>query len=116
MERESSSNLIRDHEAAMQRAQIALRWARSASQLLSSQKSSPSSLLRRSSASTDNDEEEKRRMRMVIDELRMQLVRERVKTRKVKLCGLMELVLQVLIPVSLVVLAAAMIAFGVFQG
>ncbi|GLU16192.1 hypothetical protein SLE2022_326370 [Rubroshorea leprosula] len=72
---------------------IAISCAKAA-MLLSSLKSSPNYLLE----STNNDEdEEKEMMKREIGHLRLELTRERLKRRRIKLCGLMELILQVVV-------------------
>ncbi|GAB2290625.1 hypothetical protein Dimus_024904 [Dionaea muscipula] len=90
--------LTRDDEA-MRRSQIAIRCAKSA-MLLLSLKSSDHHL--RSETAADHEEvNEKQRMLRTINDLRMQLLRERMKARKSKLCSLMEFVLQIVLLLSL---------------
>ncbi|GAY41622.1 hypothetical protein CUMW_060860 [Citrus unshiu] len=46
-------------------------------------------------ATTNDDDEEKETMKRIIGDLQVELARERLTTKKLKLSGLMELVLQV---------------------
>ncbi|ESR47234.1 hypothetical protein CICLE_v10003721mg, partial [Citrus x clementina] len=68
--------------------QIAIRCAK-ALNLLSSLRN------RDLKATTNDDDEEKETMKRIIGDLQVELARERLTTKKLKLSGLMELVLQV---------------------
>ncbi|XWS15004.1 hypothetical protein CRYUN_Cryun35bG0057300 [Craigia yunnanensis] len=73
--------------------QIAIRCAKAAF-LLSSLKSSVNRVFE---AANNDESEEKEKMRREIENLRVELVKERQKIKKVKFCGLMELILQVIL-------------------
>ncbi|KAK9271130.1 hypothetical protein L1049_026719 [Liquidambar formosana] len=79
------------------KSQIAIRCAKAAL-LLSSLKSFPSCTLR--SPHHDEDEEREILMRAVAD-LKLELVKERMKSRRIKLCSLTEVLLQVMVMLSL---------------
>ncbi|KAK6246062.1 hypothetical protein QQP08_022729 [Theobroma cacao] len=72
---------------------IAIRCAKAAL-LLSSLKSSVSRVFE---AANNDEDEEKEKMRREIENLRVELVKERLKIKKIKLCGVMELILQLIL-------------------
>lgn len=53
------------------------------------------------SLGTCRDQQEKEMMKQAIDDLRMELVRERIRRKNLKLCNAMVLVLQILLMFSL---------------
>ncbi|GMY17282.1 Retrotransposon-derived protein [Fagus crenata] len=59
------------------------------------------SALKFPNSTTDHQDEEKEKLRREMREMEMELARERVKNKKIKLCGLMELVTQVALLLSL---------------
>ncbi|XVF39510.1 hypothetical protein PTKIN_Ptkin01aG0040400 [Pterospermum kingtungense] len=83
----------RETKDEARRLQIAIRCAKAAF-LLSSLKSSVNRVFE---AATKDESEDKEKMRIEIENLRVELVKERVKMKKVKLCGMMELVLQIIL-------------------
>ncbi|XVF36718.1 hypothetical protein REPUB_Repub19eG0082200 [Reevesia pubescens] len=72
---------------------IAIRCAKAAL-LLSSLKSTVNHVFQ---AANYDESEEKEKMRREIGNLRVELVRERVKMKNIKLCGVMELILQLIL-------------------
>ncbi|KAL5779696.1 hypothetical protein ACOSQ2_010433 [Xanthoceras sorbifolium] len=77
-------------EDEARKSQTAIRCAKAAI-LLSSLSN------RNMKATIDNEDEEKEMMKMEIGGLQLVLVRERMKSKKIKLCGLMEVVLEVMV-------------------
>ncbi|XP_021285191.1 uncharacterized protein LOC110417261 [Herrania umbratica] len=75
------------------KVQIAIRCAKAAL-LLSSLKSSVTRVFE---AANNDEDEEKEKMRREIENLRVELVKERLKIKKIKLCGVMELILQLIL-------------------
>ncbi|XVE55495.1 hypothetical protein DITRI_Ditri03aG0163200 [Diplodiscus trichospermus] len=73
--------------------QLAIRCVKAAF-LLSSLKSSVNSVFE---SANIEEIEEKEKMWREIENLRVELVKERLKIKKIKLCGLMELILQVIL-------------------
>ncbi|GAV63566.1 hypothetical protein CFOL_v3_07084, partial [Cephalotus follicularis] len=73
------------------KSQIAIRCAKAAI-LLSSLKQFPNHHLE--TATIDDEEEGKEMMKKSIGSLKVELARERMKRKKMKLCGLMEVLLQ----------------------
>ncbi|KAJ0086035.1 hypothetical protein Patl1_08519 [Pistacia atlantica] len=70
------------------RSQVAIRCAKAAILL--------SSLSNRHSKATINDgDEEKEMLKRDMEDLKVEMVRERMKSKKIKLCGLVEVALQV---------------------
>ncbi|KAK2659741.1 hypothetical protein Ddye_006274 [Dipteronia dyeriana] len=78
---------MRIEEESM-KSQTAIRCAQAAVLL--------SSLSNRNMKATINNEEDEEKERE-IEDLKVELVRERMKTKKIKLCGLMEVVLEVMV-------------------
>ncbi|TXG52802.1 hypothetical protein EZV62_021971 [Acer yangbiense] len=78
-------------EEESMKSQTAIRCAKAAVLL--------SSLSNRNMKATINNEEdeEKETMESEIEDLKVELVRERMKTKEIKLCGLMEVVLEVMV-------------------
>ncbi|GAB4861215.1 hypothetical protein Ancab_036373 [Ancistrocladus abbreviatus] len=89
---------VTKRDETLRKSQIAMRCAKSAMLLLSLSKSSSPNLRLET---PDLQEEEKKKMMMKIQNLRIELTRERMKNRKMKLCSLMEFVLQILLLLSL---------------
>ncbi|KAB1204071.1 hypothetical protein CJ030_MR8G028350 [Morella rubra] len=83
------------HEAL--KSKMLIRCAKAAF-LLSALKSFPNLSM---NSTTDDQDEEEEMVRREIEELKMELARERLKNKKMKLCGLMEMVLQVAVVLSL---------------
>ncbi|KAG6784275.1 hypothetical protein POTOM_009964 [Populus tomentosa] len=79
------------------KSQVAIRCAKAAI-LLSLLKSFPN---RHLTTSIDDQREEKEMMMREIGDLKMELARERLKSKKIKLCGLMEVILQVMAVLSI---------------
>ncbi|KAF5740228.1 hypothetical protein HS088_TW11G00294 [Tripterygium wilfordii] len=81
-----------DNKDEALKSQIAIRCANAAARLLSL-RSSPNHLL-------DDQDEEKERMSREITDMKIELVRERVRSRRIKLCSFMEFALQVVTVLS----------------
>eukprot|EP00258_Populus_trichocarpa_P001771 XP_002301051.2 uncharacterized protein LOC7495153 [Populus trichocarpa] len=79
------------------KSQVAVRCAKAAI-LLSLLKSFPN---RHFTTSIDDQREEKEMMMREIGDLKMELARERLKSKRIKLCGLMEVILQVMAVLSI---------------
>ncbi|KAJ6391513.1 hypothetical protein OIU77_025486 [Salix suchowensis] len=82
------------------KSQVAIRCAKAAI-LLSSFKSFPN---RHLTTSIEDQGEEKEMMKTMVREigdLKMELARERMKNKRIKLCGLMEVILQVMTVLSI---------------
>ncbi|KGN60336.1 uncharacterized protein LOC105435036 [Cucumis sativus] len=82
---------------AMRGSKTAIRCAKAAF-LLSSLKSSQNRQLR---ATVHEQAKEKKMLGKTVGDLKIQLARERVRNKRIKLCGLMEFVLQLLLVLSL---------------
>ncbi|XP_011016400.1 PREDICTED: uncharacterized protein LOC105119904 [Populus euphratica] len=79
------------------KSQVAIRCAKAAI-LLSLLKSFPN---RHFTTSIDDQREDKEMMMREIGDLKMELARERLKSKRIKLCGLMEVILQVMAVLSI---------------
>ncbi|KAA0038606.1 hypothetical protein IC582_006977 [Cucumis melo] len=84
-------------DEAMRGSKTAIRCAKAAF-LLSSLKSSQNRQLR---ATAHEQAKERKMLRKTVGDLKIQLARERLRNKRIKLCGLMEFVLQLLLVISL---------------